>query len=199
MIIRHYQRLPSPTEAVQLLQEGQTLHLVGPRQEAVYSLLFGPILSAVISLAVGVMMLLWRQPEEPWLFLLGPSSGVLASLVWLFYSLHLLKTAHVETGIHCTRERLMTFALRRGTPYHEFAWARCQGFLVREESLLTKVGRISLRDGYLDDAFRDEEGVFLNLPSSVSDVTALAAFLEALRITLGASMPNAAQPSDAHE
>jgi hypothetical protein len=186
MIIRDYHKLPAPREAARLLQEGETLHLVGPRQEAVYSLLFGPVLSAAISLVVGAGMLTWRPPDEPWYFLLGPLGGVVASLVWLFYSLHLLQTAHVETGIHCTRERLMTFALRRGTPYHEFAWERCEGFLVREEVLLAKVGHVSLRDGYIDDEFRDEEGVFLNTPSAVTDLTALCAFLEALRCALRA-------------
>ena len=184
MIIRDYQRLPDPNEAARLLREGEPLHLVGPRQEAIYSLLFGPALSTLISLAVGLGMLLWRQPGEPWYFLLGPLGGVVASLIWGLYSLHLLKSARVETGLHCTRERLMTFALRRGTPYHEFLWERCEGFVVRDEILLARLGRISLRDGYLDEEFRDEEGAFLNVPSAVSDLPALCAFLEALRVAL---------------
>jgi hypothetical protein len=181
MIIRDYQKLPSPIEAARLLKEGQSIHLVGPRKEALRSLLFGPVIGASISLAVGLAMILWRQPDEPLVFLLGPLGGVVASLVWLFYSLHLLRSARVETGIHCSHDRLMTFALRRGTPYHELLWESCDSFLVRDGLLLVKLNDVSLRNCYIDDEFRDEDGAFLNVPSSVSNLSALCIFLEDLR------------------
>jgi hypothetical protein len=181
MILREYQTLPPVHEALQRLQKGESLHLVGLRQEALRALLLGPILSISISFGVLLWMLTAGGSRDSLVFLIGPILGVLASFVWLLYSLRLLQSPRVEPGIHCTHEKLMTFALRDDAPFHEMEWSDCESFLVRDDAIYIKVSPDPKQDSYIDTDFTEEGAVPVNIPSTVNNVNALGEWLEELR------------------
>lgn len=181
MVIRHQDKLPNPQEALRLLSSKERLHILGPRREAVLALLAGPFAGFLVSLLLGGALLSMLEPNDPRSFLWGPILGLLGSLGWGLYSLHLLRSPAVETGLHLTDEKLITFALRRKAGYHEIPWGRCEEFLSSGAFLWVKAPELARKEGYIDEDHREEEGIPLHVPSSFLDAAPLASFLTELR------------------
>lgn len=181
MIIRSPSALPSPEEAARALKEGKTIHLVGPRREALLALGLGPLLSLLFSSLALSGMLVWKSPEDPLFPVLGPLLGFLISLAWALYAGRLLQKPEVESGIHLSREGLMTFALQRKTPHHQIPWERCGSFGLREEDarLLVGLRGKETKVERIDWDYEMEGGVPLNVPTTfVARAPKLLSFLE---------------------